>query len=71
VIIQRLVGPFEREVPGHNNYNMLRAIGFLIILWGLSIYFDGSFEALDEAGQASFEAIEAAANKSKENLYSL
>lgn len=40
---------------------MFRAIGFLIILWGLSIFFSQSFEAADDAGEQSFRAIEAAA----------
>lgn len=45
---------------------MRRAIGFLIVLWGLSMYFSDSFAAADQAGQASFQAVEAAATASAE-----
>lgn len=47
---------------------MRQAIGFLIILWGLSQYFGGSIEALDDAAQASFGALEAAAIASEQQL---
>jgi len=47
---------------------MFRAIGFLIILWGLSQYFYGSFAAIDGAGVASFEAIETAARSSQQQF---
>lgn len=49
---------------------MFRAIGFLIILWGLSQYFSNSFAALDSAGVASFEAIETAARVSQQQFSS-
>lgn len=47
---------------------MFRAIGFLIVLWGLSQYFAQSFVALDKAATASFETIEAAANASQQQF---
>lgn len=40
---------------------MRKAIGFLIILWGLSQFMENSFEALDDAASASFRTIETAA----------
>jgi len=40
---------------------MFRAIGFLIVLWGLSNFFSSSFEALDNAARESFRVIETAA----------
>lgn len=52
----------------NNTYCMFRAIGFLIILWGLSQYFYGSFAAIDGAGVASFEAIETAARSSQQQF---
>jgi hypothetical protein len=39
---------------------MFRAIGFLIILWGLSLYFPTAFDALDDAARESFKTIETA-----------
>lgn len=47
---------------------MFRAIGFLIILWGLSNYFSQSFVALDDAAAASFNALESAANVTEQQL---
>lgn len=40
---------------------MFKAIGFLIILWGLSNFFSTSFVALDAAARESFRVIETAA----------
>lgn len=40
---------------------MFKAIGFLIILWGLSQFFTSSFSAFDDAARESFKAVEAAA----------
>jgi len=36
---------------------MFRAIGFLIILWGLSQFFSNSFQKVDEAGVAVLDSI--------------
>lgn len=47
---------------------MLRAIGLIIVLWYTSILFSESFSALDAAGKATFEAIEAAAEASKSSF---
>jgi len=47
---------------------MRQAVGFLIILWGLSNYFSSSFVALDDAARESFKAIEAAAVSSQLQL---
>lgn len=43
------------------NKFMFRAIGFLIILWGVSLYFGSSIRALDQAATATFETVEVAA----------
>ena len=40
---------------------MRKAIGFLIVLWGLSNYFDAAFIALDDAASESLKTIEIAA----------
>jgi hypothetical protein len=40
---------------------MFRAIGFVIILWALSQYFNQSFLALNGAAAQSFKTIETAA----------
>jgi hypothetical protein len=47
---------------------MFKAIGFLIVLWGLSQFFNSSFVALDNAASASFKALEAAALVSQKQL---
>lgn len=47
---------------------MFKAIGFLIVLWGLSQFFSGSFLALDGAATESFRAIEKAALVSQSQL---
>ena len=46
---------------GRNYYVMRRAIGFLIVLFGLSHYFNQSFGSFDEAMSQSFQTIETAA----------
>lgn len=48
---------------------MRNAIGFLIILWGLSNFFTASFVALDSAAEETFKAIEAAAITSQQKMY--
>ncbi len=47
---------------------MRRAIGFLIILWGLSNFFSASFAALDNAAHEVIETIELAAIVSQKQL---
>lgn len=47
---------------------MFRAIGYLIILWGLSQYFSGSFAAADRTGVAVLESIETAAEQSQASI---
>ena len=47
---------------------MRTAVGFLMVLWGLSHFFTSAFEAFERAAQASFETIEAAAVLSKHQL---
>jgi len=47
---------------------MRKAIGFLIILWGLSQFFDTAFLALDSAARESFRTLETAAIVSQESL---
>lgn len=45
------------ERKGCNNRLMFRAIGVLIILWGLSSFFSQSFSKFDEAGVAVLNTI--------------
>ncbi|MCA9357660.1 hypothetical protein KC902_00175 [Candidatus Kaiserbacteria bacterium] len=40
---------------------MFRAVGFLIVLWGLSQFFSSAFAAADDAARESFKLIERAA----------
>lgn len=47
---------------------MRKAIGFLIILWGLKVFFTSSFSALDRTGTAVLEAIEVSATATKEQV---
>jgi hypothetical protein len=47
---------------------MRRAIGFLIVLFGLSHFFSTSFVALDGAARESFKTIETAALVSQHQL---
>lgn len=47
---------------------MFRAIGFLIILWGLSQFFSSAFVAVDDAARESFRLIETAAVASQQQL---
>jgi len=63
--------PSVEEGIGRNQHFMFRAIGLLIILWGLSQYFSKSVVALNNAGVASFETIETAARVSQHHLYTL
>lgn len=66
---QPLVGHFCREVFWvARHVSMFRAIGFLIILWGLSQYFSASFAAADRTGVAVLETIEVAAEQSRTSM---
>lgn len=47
---------------------MRKGIGFLIVLYGLSIFFDTAFVALDSAARESLQTIEAAAIKTQIEL---
>ena len=47
---------------------MFRAIGFVIILYFVSVMLSDSFNAFDEAATATFQAIEAAAVVSKTEI---
>jgi hypothetical protein len=47
---------------------MRKAIGFLIVLWGLSQYFTTAMPALDDAARESFQVIEVAASVSQDKL---
>lgn len=47
---------------------MFKAIGFLIILWGLSLFLSSSFDAFDAAATETFKAVEAAAVLSQEQI---
>lgn len=50
------------------HYFMFRAIGILIILWGLSLHFGSSIKAFDRAATATFETVEVAALVSKDRM---
>ena len=58
----------SRRACTRNNKNMLRAIGVVIILWYVSHIFTQSFSAADDAGKATFKALEAAAVASQKNF---
>jgi hypothetical protein len=47
---------------------MRKAIGFLIIVWGLSNFFSNAFKALDSAATESLRLVEASALNSQEAL---
>ncbi len=49
---------------------MFRAIGVLIILWGVSLYFGGTIKAFDRAATETFRAVEIAAISSQHQLNS-
>lgn len=51
-----------------NIHIMRKAVGFLIVLWGLSQYFSTAFPALDSAARESFQTIEVAAQVSQTQL---
>jgi hypothetical protein len=50
---------------------MFRAIGFLIILWGLSLYFGSTIKAFDRAATATFNTVEVAALVSQSQMENL
>ncbi|MCB9811884.1 hypothetical protein H6783_03145 [Candidatus Nomurabacteria bacterium] len=50
---------------------MFRAIGFLIMLWGISFYFSSSIAALDRAATESLKTIELAAQVSQQQIKEL
>ncbi|MCA9357434.1 hypothetical protein H6784_00555 [Candidatus Nomurabacteria bacterium] len=47
---------------------MRSAIGFLIVLWGLSTFFSEALPALDSAARQTFETVETAAVVSQVEL---
>lgn len=47
---------------------MRRALGLLLLLWGLSQFFQTSFVALDGAARESFKFIEASAVVSQQKV---
>lgn len=51
--------------------SMFKAIGVLIVLWGLSHFFSTAFVALDDAARESFELIETAAVLSQIQLHEI
>lgn len=53
---------------GCNHLPMRRAIGFIIVLWGLSHFFGQAFQALEMAATASFQTVEVAATVTQEKL---
>lgn len=47
---------------------MRNALGFLIILWGISQFFTTATYALDSAAKETFKALEVAAIVSQQNM---
>lgn len=47
---------------------MRQAIGFLIILWGLSHYFGEALAGLEDAATATFKTVEVAATASQQRI---
>jgi hypothetical protein len=47
---------------------MRQAVGYLIVLWGLSHFFATAFVALDDAARETLKAIETAALVSQQQL---
>ena len=58
-----LVGALFVEIrfSEHKTSRMFRAIGVVIILWGISLFFGSSIKALDQAATATFQTLETAA----------
>lgn len=50
---------------------MRKALGFLIILWGLSHFFSAAFSALDDTARQVAQAIGTAAAVSEQNMQQL
>ena len=50
---------FEKDTHGHNITLMRTAIGFLIILWGLSLFFGEAMSTLETAVIALLESFTA------------
>lgn len=50
---------------------MRKAIGFVIILWALSQFLSGSFQALDAAATQSLKTVETAAKVAELHLIEL
>lgn len=49
-------------------HTMFRAIGVVIIIWTLSLFFESSFEAFDDAATVVFRAIETTVTAATTNL---
>lgn len=49
-------------------HHMRKSIGFLIMLWGVSQFFQTSFVALDGAARESFKLIETSAVVSQQKI---
>ena len=58
----------EKSFSSHAYIHMFKAIGFLIILAGLSHYFTASFHELDRAATESLRTLEVAAVVSQAKL---
>lgn len=57
-----LMKPFSRKrFLVATLFLMRKAVGFLIILWGLSKFFSSTFGAFDDAMRESLKAVESAA----------
>lgn len=62
------LSPRQRKHAFATYFYMFRAIGFVIVLWYISQLFGQSIAALDNAGKATFETLEAAAIVSRSSL---
>lgn len=47
---------------------MFRAVGYIIVLWGLATFFGEAFQAFENAATESFKTIEAAAITARQEL---
>lgn len=50
---------------------MRKALGFLIVLWGLSHFFSSSFSQLDDTASTTLRTISTAAEVSRDNMLQL
>jgi hypothetical protein len=59
---------FIGKITKRKYERMRSAIGFLIVLYGLSVFFETAFPALDSAARETFNSLEMAALVSQSKL---